>query len=433
MSSAVLIEAKSSYEKKYKCPYCNERHSRQTLAHHIERHHASMIPEGYTPLRVAFNAINNKTQGYCIICRQPTAWNETKGRYERLCGREECKQAYLKMYKSRVRAVYGTDKLSSDPRYKEMIEKKALAGRKISGYYTFKDGGKKSYVGSYEKNFLEFMDKVMNIESIDLESPGPSIIYQFNGKSHLYISDFLYVPYNLIIEIKDRGDYPRGESRDKDIAKRKAVIENSTYNYLCVKDNDFSKLMQAFAVMKYKLSENDNDRLIMENMSGVIGSAIAPWPIPYEANPDNYYMIQHLQNNVFNYSITKDPTQSEVIGIDAEKGYTVHSMNKKDIPGSYIVFKLKDRDKAHDVYREALSLLGAKVNSTEYFYQKYTGRRILTEDQILYDDKFERILTFEQEIDNLNESLYEYLTKTSSMDLLDEQVKALEALNSLEE
>ena len=108
-------------------------------------------------------------------------------------------------------------------------------------------------------------------------------------------------------------------------------------------------------------------------------------------------------------------------------------MNKKDIPGSYIVFKLKDRDKAHDVYREALSLLGAKVNSTEYFYQKYTGRRILTEDQILYDDKFERILTFEQEIDNLNESLYEYLTKTSSMDLLDEQVKALEVLNSLEE
>ena len=273
----------------------------------------------------------------------------------------------------------------------------------------------------------------MNIESIDLESPGPSIIYQFNGKSHLYISDFLYAPYNLVIEIKDRGDYPRGESRDKDIAKRKAVIENSTYNYLCVKDNDFSKLMQAFAVMKYKLSENDNDRLIMENMSGVIGAAIAPWSIPYEANPDNYYMIQHLQNNVFNYSITKDPTQSEVIGIDAEKGYTVHSMNKKDIPGSYIVFKLKDRDKAHDVYREALSLLGAKVNSTEYFYQKYTGRRILTEDQILYDDKFERILTFEQEIDKLNESLYDYLTKTSSMDLLDEQVKALESLNSLEE
>ena len=39
--------------------------------------------------------------------------------------------------------------------------KKMLENRKISGVYTFKDGEKKKYCGSYELKALEFMDKVL--------------------------------------------------------------------------------------------------------------------------------------------------------------------------------------------------------------------------------------------------------------------------------
>lgn len=92
-SGTSMIDAKKTAKKKYKCPYCDLRIERSKLHIHIQDKHEDLIPEGYTALRVAFNAINNKTEGHCIICKNVTDWNEDKGRYERLCNNPACKEA----------------------------------------------------------------------------------------------------------------------------------------------------------------------------------------------------------------------------------------------------------------------------------------------------------------------------------------------------
>lgn len=438
MASYILIEAttpeKKKYEKKYKCCYCEERLTRPQLPSHIQKKHEDMIPEGHTALRVAFNIVNKKTEGHCIICEQVTAWNEQKGRYERLCGRETCKKAYAAMAHKRVKDVLGTDCVLRDPRYKEEMLKKMLANRKISGTYRFSDGGTLGYTGTYERKVLEFMDKIMHIESSDIMSPGPSIQYRYNGEDHMYISDFLYIPYNLIIEVKDGGDNPNNrpmeEYRQKQLAKEDAVRSDGTYNYLRLTNNEFSQLMEVMAVLKYTLAEDPEQRIVKvnENMQGVIGAAIVP---SIKKGSDNVYMVQNLQNNVFAYGITKDPTQNEIIGVDAEKGYVVSKMNKKDIPGSYITFKMRNRKKAEEVYEEAVKLakLGAKVDDTEYFYRKYTGMNILSDDQIVFDEAFISIENFDAELKRESKLLESYIMNGNDpYMILEQQIDKLEGL-----
>ena len=276
MKNIVLMEAQSSdkkYQKKYKCPYCDLKFERSKLHIHIQNKHEELIPEGYTALRVAFNAINKKEHGTCIICGKESPWNEDKGRYERLCGDPKCKEAYKRMAAERNKKKYGTERLQTDPRYNEEVQKKALAGRKISGEYTFKDGGKVQYVGSYERKCLEFLDLVMHCNSIDITAPGPAVRYKVKDKEHLYLPDFYYTPYNLIIEIKDGGDNPNNNPEVRHYkalhqsAKEKAVQDTGKYNYVRVVNNDFSQLMSAMAVIKYQLSDEVFDPVIMINES----------------------------------------------------------------------------------------------------------------------------------------------------------------------
>ncbi len=254
---------KQKYQRKYKCPYCDNKYTRVKLAPHIQDIHQDLIPDGMTALQIAFNTVNNKKEnhGTCIICKENTAWNEDKGRYERLCGKDSCKQKYKDMVKKRNKDKYGTEDPNNDERYKEDIQNKALSKRKISGTYKFKDGGTISYVGSYEKNLLEFLDTVMNVNSIDIESPGPSLKYQYKNGEHLYISDFFYVPYNLIIEVKDGGKNPNTnpeimkQKLERQTAKENAVYNNTTYSYIRLTDNDFGQLMSAMAVLKYNMDD----------------------------------------------------------------------------------------------------------------------------------------------------------------------------------
>jgi len=165
------------------------------------------------------------------------------------------------MVRKRNKDKYGTEDPNNDERYKEDIQNKALSRRKISGKYTFKDGGVIPYVGSYEKNLLEFLDTVMNVQSVDLQAPGPSLKYQYKGGEHLYISDFYYVPYNLIIEVKDGGKNPNTnpevmkQKQERQTAKEEAVYKNTSYNYIRLTDNDFGQLMSAMAVLKYNMDD----------------------------------------------------------------------------------------------------------------------------------------------------------------------------------
>ena len=273
MKDIVLIEAasKNTYQRKYKCPYCEQKYERSKLHIHIQNKHEDLIPEGYTALRVAFNIINNKTEGHCIMCGKVSDWNENKGRYERLCNDPKCHEAYKRMAAERNKKKYGAERLQSDPRYAEEVQRKALQGRRIAGKYKFADGGEIEYLGAYERRFLEFMDKIMNCKSEDIAAPGPTIKYIWNGAEHLYISDFYYIPYNLIVEIKDGGDNPnnnpamRGYKTDRQEAKEAAVKATEKYNYIRQTNNDFGQLMSIMAVLKYNLQNECYDPVMRIN------------------------------------------------------------------------------------------------------------------------------------------------------------------------
>ena len=282
MKEVILIEASSSTknQKKYKCPYCDQRFIRSKLHIHIQDKHEDLIPEGYTALRIAFNTINHKDHGTCIICKEEAPWNEIKGRYERLCGKESCKEAYKKMVAERNKRLYGTDRLQTDPKYNAEVQKKALAGRKIAGKYKFDDGGEIAYVGSYERKLLEFLNKTMKCNSEDILSPGPEIPYIWNDQEHVYLPDFYYIPYNLIIEVKDGGDNKNNNPGVKEDngsrlqAKEKAVKDLNKYSYIRLTNNNFGQLLSLMALLKYNLLENNTSPVYRINESSLLEQKI---------------------------------------------------------------------------------------------------------------------------------------------------------------
>lgn len=668
MQSIILAEsviantAKSTYQKKYKCPYCDKRFVRAKLHIHIQNEHEDLIPEGYTALRVAFNTINHKTEGHCIMCGAVTDWNEDKGRYERLCNNPKCHEEYKKMVAERTKKKYGTERLQTDPEYAEYVQRKALAGRKMHGEYKFADGGVIEYFGSYEKKFLQFMDQVMHCKSEDILAPAPSIKYMYNGEQHLYIPDFYYIPYNLIIEIKDGGSNPNnhphrtGEDELKLRCKEEAIKQLNEFSYVRVVNNDFGQVLSIMAVLKYNMAHrykdpvikvnestsigdddqiNDlidvckmmatyeyiciddkfnvlqnsrsnfdkhrtvsssnfkkynggicydyvnymvgllgkfkfktffngyvekdgqidythtyilvyiNDKVywiedswkshmgvfefdseddaisyivniqskgkeyfvveykpssklvgisvidfinimnskpeynykhnnsakaftiysvkldsrgnimdekyakvsesgLLEDMSGTIAGALplTPNPIPYESNKDNYYIIQHMENNAFAYSLTKDPVQYTMYSVDPEaKGfYKVFKSDKSKINKKYSTFKIRDRQKAKELYDELAKIESSNSKtffagdtSNDYIYQRLTeGSKIISDDQIRYDTRFEEVKNFNEEVQDICESVRNFILG-DPITRLEEQVSTLSNLVNINE
>jgi ADP-ribose pyrophosphatase YjhB (NUDIX family) len=254
--------------RKYKCPFCNDRYTREDLVSHIDEKHHYDIPENFTPFRYVFNYVNKKPLSYhgkCTECGGPTDWDENKGRYNRQCNKQACHDSYVKKFEDNMMKTRGVTRISAT---EEGLEK-MLANRKISGEYTFKNGKKKKYVGSYELKALEFMDKVLNMNPDDILSPGPILEYSYNGNTHIYITDFYYQPYNLVIEVKDGGNNPNkrnmAEYRAKQIAKEKYIIKHTNYNYLRLTNNDMSQLIAVFTNLKMQMVENTGERVIHVN------------------------------------------------------------------------------------------------------------------------------------------------------------------------
>ena len=162
-----------------------------------------------------------------------------------------------------------------DPEYQNNV---MLANRSISGKYKFQDGTIRTYVGSYEHKFLEFMDKFLNVKSEDLETPGPIIEYKFKGETHKWITDAYYAPYNLAFDIKDGGDNPNKrempEYRAKQIAKEDAIRKQGKYNYIRLTDNKFEQLIELMLELKELYIENNGEYnpIIRINESTVLES-----------------------------------------------------------------------------------------------------------------------------------------------------------------
>ena len=259
-NNIVLMEAASSvYKRKYACPYCDEKYEKVKLVSHIDKKHSECIPEGFTATRIVFNIVNKKEKGKCVICGKESPWNEDKARYDRFCS-DKCKKEYEKIAAERLKRVRGMTKeeMLKDIEYQNNV---MLANRKISGKYKFQDGTIRSYVGSYELKFLEFMDKFFNVKSEDLETPGPIIEYKYRGETHKWITDAYYAPYNLVFDIKDGGDNPNKAivDRERQTCKENAIKKQGKYNYIRLTDNKFEQLIELMLELKELYIENNGE------------------------------------------------------------------------------------------------------------------------------------------------------------------------------
>ena len=210
---------------------------------HLEKHHDEMIPEDMTPWQFSYYLRTGKTHGNCVICKGKTSWNEKTHKYNRLCGKQKCTDAYKKIFQNRMIGKYGKTTLLNDPEQ----QKKMLANRKISGEYTWRDHVHKStYTGSYEKSFLEFLDQILDFDPTDVMTPSPHTYwYEYEGKKHFYIPDMFIPSLELEIEIKDGGDnankHPKIQAVDKvKEALKDEVMMKNQFNYIKIvnKEND---------------------------------------------------------------------------------------------------------------------------------------------------------------------------------------------------
>lgn len=379
--------AKSSNNKRYKCPYCELRLERQKLIRHIEDKHEEEIPEGFTPTRIVFNLINKKDHGNCVICGAETKWDENKARYDRICEKPECMNKYKEQVKSRMIKIYGTDNLLNDPQQQQ----KMLASRSISGTYKFSDGTPIGYTGSYEKKTLQFLDKVMGFKSEDIITPGPIVEYEYGGKKHFWITD-IYIPsYHLCIDVKDgknnKNKRPMKEYREKQIAKEKAIIDQKQYNYLRLTDNDFGQLMSILAELKLQLLDNNTGSRIVrihENMFPGIGAMM-----PMETEEGDTFIVNYMKNNIFSgISLVDSPFMEQVIVQDSSG--VLHKTNYKFFDGAtFNIYRIKgDR---RDVFKSLLEKCDGDPVHENYILCELFGKYPLTDDEWICREDVEEI------------------------------------------
>lgn len=367
----------------FQCPYCDKRLEKEDLIAHIDKHHSDELPEGFTPMRVVYHVANKRefdNPRKCRVCGRDTPWDENKGRYDQLCGRPECK----KKQAERMGKDMGDKLRSNSPTQSAEGLEKMLAGRSISKKYTWRDGTVFIYTGSYEGKLLKWLDKIMYVKSEDIMVPGPSLHYEFEGEDHIYIPDFYYIPYNLIIEVKDGGDKPntseaRKDSRMKTIAKEKHIINHTDYNYIRLTNNDFSQLLAIFADLKMNVVENRQSRSIHIN-EHMAQANVAPM-----IGTNDIVLINYQQNTAFcgksRLAISNTPMMTDVFGIDCsgnlDRLYRENFINTKYT--SYIVRGVKE-----SVEKFLEDNIGKEMDD-DSIYEVVFGHKRYTEDQIMFE------------------------------------------------
>lgn len=407
---------------RYKCPFCNNKFTREDLVNHIEDEHPYDIPADFTPFRYVFNYVNKKPltyHGKCTECGGPTEWDENKGRYNRQCNNKACHDSYIKKFEANMMKTRGVTRISATA----SGQLKMLSNRKISGKYKFSNGEEKTYTGSYELKALEFMDKVMHIDPNDLMCPGPILEYSLDGNTHIYITDFYYQPYNLIIEVKDGGDNPNKRNmpdyRAKQIAKEKYIIKHTNYNYLRLTNNNLNQLLAVFANLKMQMVENTGERVIHVNEAtetpiGEMMNALMSGKV-VGLKDSEAYITNNLQNNVFSGGIAvMDGRLDSIFGINKE-GVLVRlgeEESKSIIDNTKTFYKLGDRK---EVSKKLKPVVGTKITEEE-LYETLTGIKLYDKNQIEYNLESVNIPNFDTSV------LEKFVFGDTNIDLLVESI-----------
>lgn len=444
-------------ERRIACPLCRRKDFKDKLIRHIEKDHEDIIGE-----ISAEQFLYDKTHpgsGKCIVCGNKTDWNEKTGKYHRVCSNPRCKEELRAKFKKNMIRVHGKVSLLDNAAH----QAKMLAHRSISGTYIYSDGTKFTYTGSYEHKAIEFMDKVLNCNSKDIIMPGPVIDYTDQyGNSRQWITDIYYVPYNLIIEVKDGGDNPNNrqmdEYRAKQVSKETELIRLGEYNYLRLTDNKFVQLMEVLALLKdQEINEpNTDNKVIRINESTVYDDRFFTLDDVEKSEEDNedipieYDIIRRLSD-------LKEYAAREHMGVGAVGGivgtidgnmlvqYTPH---RHSFSGEKDGFGVVDDDKKSTKLRvksdnDETEIVDKEPFLQDKFYKSYrhkrdrvtwenainlyeeiTGKVMLSKDQLEYDDDFteadldrDNKLTLMNAIYSIESELYD--TSLPLCDILD--------------
>lgn len=442
-------------ERRIACPLCRRKDFKDKLIRHIEKDHEDIIGD-----ISAEQFLYDKTHpgsGKCIVCGNKTDWNEKTGKYHRVCSNPRCKEELRAKFKKNMIRVHGKVSLLDDAAH----QAKMLAHRSISGTYVYSDGTKFTYTGSYEHKAIEFMDKVLNCNSKDIIMPGPVIDYTDQyGNSRQWITDIYYVPYNLIIEVKDGGDNPNNrqmdEYRAKQVSKESELIRLGEYNYLRLTDNKFVQLMEVLALLKDQ-EINDpttNNKVIRINESTVYDDRFFTTDDIDEFKDDIDIPIEY--DIIRRLSDLKEYAAREHMGVGAVGGivgtidgnmlvqYTPHRHSfsgekdgfgvvddkkstklrvKSDNDETEIVDKEPFlQDKFYKSYRHKRDRV--TWENAINLYEEITGKVMLSKDQLEYDDDFtesdldrDNKLTLMNAIYSIESELYD--TSLPLCDILD--------------
>ena len=442
-------------ERRIACPLCRRKDFKDKLIRHIEKDHEDII--GDISAEQFLYDKTHQGSGKCIVCGNKTDWNEKTGKYHRVCSNPRCKEELRAKFKKNMIRVHGKVSLLDDAAH----QAKMLAHRSISGTYVYSDGTKFTYTGSYEHKAIEFMDKVLNCNSKDIIMPGPVIDYTDQyGNSRQWITDIYYVPYNLIIEVKDGGDNPNNrqmdEYRAKQVSKETELIRLGEYNYLRLTDNKFVQLMEVLALLKdQEINEpNTTNKVIRINESAVYDDRFFTTDDIDEFKDDKDIPIEY--DIIRLLSDLKEYAAREHMGVGAIGGivgtidgnmlvqYTPHRHSfsgekdgfgvvddkkstklrvKSDNDETEIVDKEPFlQDKFYKSYRHKRDRV--TWENAINLYEEITGKVMLSKDQLEYDDDFtesdldrDNKLTLMNAIYSIESELYD--TSLPLCDILD--------------
>ena len=249
-----------------KCCECNKyfRTKAECVKHIEKRHPEALVASGLNAEQLLYKSTHGTIHGKCMCgCGRDTEWNYKTGKPYKLSPDPSCKKRIEAIANARNKRVYGREKVIDDPE----LQKKMLENRRITSYYTFKDGGKVKYTGKLEKNFLQFCDVILELESrMILDTPEVFHYYDpKENKDRFYIPDYYLPDYNLIIEIKPGGDHPNAnpayieETRYKEFLKDEAMKKQTKYNFLKIVDKQYNALIETLFAIVHGTNIDTND------------------------------------------------------------------------------------------------------------------------------------------------------------------------------
>lgn len=248
----------------FKCKICGKTYTDLPgIYSHIEKKHSELVPKNMTVPQYYYFMKTGKTNGNCVMCKQPTTWNKNTSKYNRFCTNPACKEKYVAEFKKRMIAKYGKVHLLNDP----AKQREMLANRRISGKYRWADGTETVYTGSFELDLLKLLDLFMEWDPVDISMPSPhTYTYMYEGEEHYYIPDAFIHSLDLEIEVKDGGDNPNMHHKIRDVDKVKeklkdeVLMSQKSFHYIKITNKNYTNFFNFLKKAKEGFAKYEDEK-----------------------------------------------------------------------------------------------------------------------------------------------------------------------------